>query len=360
VPILDGITIKSAVVRNKDRSSEHLAWQAGSELLAASHSFYPPQPGEDFLRPHITTVYDPKGGLLDEDVRHLDRTREKWTHVSPQGLKRILSYAADGQTILGDESIDLNLCCDDDMIRSLKRWRDEPGHSLEYENTLNGDLTRTLINYDRHHNPLRVELRAPVHSLSDTTILVYDPETLKLRIKSETKGEYDIADLYGDSGVRMYTLKLSDAATFVTSYNDQGVIPLFEQEFCFEFSTENGVSIMRRLLSSLTEFDSVGKRKRLIDMDLKGGITSEERFDVVLDGVTYGQALYYFNPDGTLRQIKYYRKDEVESLLYKPDRQVDFAQSDIRFVPPAPDELVLKVKIDDLGLPVPRSYGDGH
>jgi hypothetical protein len=359
VPGKEMFKIQSAQLDKSDRSHELRAMQADGEQPATGHSFYAKQPGEDFFRPHVTTVYDAVGAMIDEDVRHLNGSREKLTHVSEAGLETILAYAADGVTILSDKVIDQHECCDEKQkIKLWNRWRDEPGHTLEHEEYVTADRWRMITEYDRQHRALRVEHWAPHNSVPGTTITIYDPVTFKVRVASKADDDYNIVDLFDERGIRRHRLKLGNVSLNVTYYDELGTTPLFEQEWSYVYETTLQGSTSRRFVSAVTEFDAAGKQVRTVNLASDGKLASEQRYNVMVDGIMYGMVLYAFNESGTLRRAVYFITPP-DAYRWKPDREQDFAQSDLHVVPPQANELVLAVN-PDLDLPVPKGRSWGH
>jgi hypothetical protein len=356
IPQATGFDAESAYLAGQDLSTDDVHYAPDGKHKAWSQSYYS-QAGELFRRPHVKTTYDGvSDAVVEEDARHRSGTREKWTRVEASGAKRITEYADNGLTVLLDQEFSPKEGYQLPQLKFERHWRDDPAHSLAYSDILNGDGTRDIVWLDSKENQLRIEHWAKYHLPDGTTITEYDPVTFKKRFVSKTENQLDTTDFYGPDGIRSYTLKLKTGTTDITYYDSTGTKALLEQEFMHIITYKDGVTNSSDVISDLTEFDANGVKIRTLDYTADSTVLYEDRFNLTVNGVTYKHAMFVFDADGFLHHVSYYLKEGLAAIILGPNLEQDYTpKANIRLVLPPADELVLKVKLDIKGLPMPTS-----
>jgi hypothetical protein len=222
---------------------------------------------------------------------------------------------------------------------------------------LNHDGTRTVVDYDEKHHPLKVANWSEYGSVAGTTVEGYYPVTYKPRFSSKSDYNSDLVSYFHEDGSLWYKLDIGTSTVTVKYFDQTGTRELLEQMWWRHEVTTNGVTHVTYSLYTLAFWDDQGNKTRSMSFSEKGVVDFETLYDVTVGGVKYKELDNFYNPDGTLKETRYW----IGEAHFPPDKiEPHQVQENIRAQVPA-DALTMHVQIDDdLPIPPPQTGPEGY
>jgi hypothetical protein len=345
---------KIRYLKNTDGSTEEIRLKADGEHYLQRETYYPLQPHELGRRRHVEQFYAVDTDLVfGETILRLDGTLQEHTVNGANGLKHLIGYGVNGQTIVHDLIVDPR---EDQwsqpVLSKEQRWRDNAAHSLEYSNIL--DLrarTRTITYWGEDQRPLKVISSSSYAVNNGTITTAYFPGTDKIRMQSTVDSIYNYVKYFRFDGTVDHILKLCPGSTIIQYMDASGKVALLEQNWDRRDKTENGKTTSTYKISMVSEEDASGIDTRKIYFT-GGPLSAIDIFNVEMGGVKYGEIAYqYDQASKTVEAIHYW--------IGKADHQMDREEThkpDEKIAGPAitPEEVTMRVNPDeDEGLLMP-------
>ena len=211
---------------------------------------------------------------------------------------------------------------------------------------------RTVIEWGRHHRPLKVMYIPPWGSINGTTIRAYDPGTRHVRMQAKADFQLDVATYYRPHGTRDYVLELSPATTTIRYFDATGKKVVLEQMWWRHDYVENGETKHKYEIFMITQMDSGGKPIREFSYR-DGALWFVTDYHATVGDVKYAEVDYLYDMNTHTLAGAFYWRHAVK-CCDQPTRKETYTPADNIAAPAVPQDLLkIRVNLDKDELPAP-------
>jgi hypothetical protein len=351
-------------VTNRDGSREDIALKADGEHFASRRVYYPRNGAPDFAggaevawHLQLSEAYAPDKDYVSETTSlRIDGSLQEHVVRAADGSKHLQDFGADGLTLTRDLVMIKQFPYSRDLtVQSDKRWREDSGHTLAYENVFDEkEGTHDITEWDAQHRLLSQTHWPKYDTVVGMTKKGYYPGTGVLRVSIEGSYSTTNAVYYRPDGTLDHVIDLSRGSVKVTYYDATGTKKRLEQIFfrqSADGNLERGAKISYKVYT-IDEMDGDGNLSRSFRI-WDGVLGAVVLHNVMINGVfvAYGEVEYTYDHDT-------HKLKTTRSWIGKADHKYDIeeeAKPEEALPPPAvpADELQPQVNLDEDDLPVP-------
>jgi hypothetical protein len=213
--------------------------------------------------------------------------------------------------------------------------------------------SRTVIEWDSQHHPLKVTNIPPWGTTVDSTICAYYPGTKHVRMKARVDFHADVATYYSKNGIREYVLKLSADTTTIRYFDATGTKVVLEQVWWRHDYVEQGETKHNYHIYTITQMDDGGRPRREF-MFQTGVLWSVTDYHVTVKGVAYAQVAYLYDEHTQTLAHVFYARHAVTFSSHQPTKmETHTPEENIAAPTVGQDLLKIRVNLDADELPAP-------